>query len=94
MSARTFSRLNFTPSSYDVGDTGGSNGHMVCANDHGGRAQGYNVLGNGSEPIQSPPNMQARGFRQEQVMFSHDHVGDSMVDQLPGRGYRTRYYGV
>jgi hypothetical protein len=38
--------------------------------------------------------MQARGFRQEQVMFSHEQLGDSMLDNLPGYGYRTLYYGV
>ena len=84
------SRLNFVPSSYETGDQGGANGHMELRDARG--LPGYDLdYGNGSETLAQYPNMQARGFRQERILMTHDAMrsfeGD---DEWADEGFRWR----
>jgi hypothetical protein len=61
---------------------------------------GYNLeQGIGGEPLKMPPNMLARGFRQERVLMSHEGYEAKGSDyNHPGevgiRRYKARQGGV
>ena len=57
---------------------------------------GYNV-GMGETPLAMPPNMQARGFRQEVLLNTHDGEENRDSDykqDVQGYWYRQRFDGV
>jgi hypothetical protein len=63
-----------------------------------GSPAGYN-LGIGGENISAPPNMQARGFRQERILMSHE--GQDMIlsnykwgDREVGFRFKQRFDGI
>lgn len=65
----------------------------------GSAPAGYNLLGIGGEAISSDPNMQARGFRQERILLSHEGQ-DSVLsnykwgDRETGFRFKQRFDGV
>lgn len=55
-------------------------------------------LGIGAAPLASPPNMQARGFRQERILLTHEgldmYESDYSGHNEHGFMYRARHDGV